>query len=187
MKIIILDNNSDTTAWQTTLKSLAEVVPVAITDTTIAAAITEINTLSTDLVAMSTITAKNLLQSNIPTVETPKRMHISARTHHGIQVIAITDVSYFHTDQKYVAAYHTNGMILLNDTLNALELEFADRFIRIHRQTLVARDRIKMLHKNPTGDWFIELLNCTEQLAVSRRLLPKVRKYLKQMKQHAIP
>lgn len=57
--------------------------------------------------------------------------------------VAIEAVTHFTADCKYVLARHPAGELLLDDTLIKLEAEFGDRFVRIHRNTLVARSMIR--------------------------------------------
>ena len=57
--------------------------------------------------------------------------HISARTHRGLELIAVGDVRFFQADQKYVTVYYSGGEIIVDETLRELETEFADVFIRV--------------------------------------------------------
>ena len=59
------------------------------------------------------------------------RSHISARTRKGVELIPIDDVLYFIADHKYVTLRHTDGEVLLDEPLKALEDEFGDYFVRI--------------------------------------------------------
>lgn len=53
-------------------------------------------------------------------------------------MIPLEDVYYFLADQKYVTVRHRNGSVLIDETLKDLETEFADKFIRIHRNALIS-------------------------------------------------
>ncbi len=79
------------------------------------------------------------------------RSHISARTRKGIELIPLDQVIYFIADHKYVTLRHEGGEVLLDEPLKALEDEFGDRFVRIHRNALVARERIERLQRTPAG------------------------------------
>ena len=65
------------------------------------------------------------------------------------------------------------GEVLLDEPLKALEDEFGERFVRIHRNSLVARDRIEGFERKtlPDGDthWEVVMRGVTERLPVSRR------------------
>lgn len=106
------------------------------------------------------------------------RQHISASTHHGIQLLPVAAVYYFQAEHKYVIARHEHGELLIDDSLASLEQEFVDLFVRVHRKILVAKQYIKALEKTPAGRWQIVLANHPDKLMVSRRQLAVVRKYI---------
>ena len=110
------------------------------------------------------------------------RSHISARTRKGIELIPIDQVIYFIADHKYVTLRHEGGEVLLDEPLKALEDEFGERFVRIHRNALVARDRIERLQRTPLGHFqlFLRGLN-GDALIVSRRHVAGVRKMMQQL------
>jgi two-component system response regulator AlgR len=107
------------------------------------------------------------------------RSHISARTRKGIELIPLDQVIYFIADHKYVTLRHAGGEVLLDEPLKALEDEFGDRFVRIHRNALVARERIERLQRTPLGHFQLFLKGMNEEaLIVSRRHVAGVRKLM---------
>ncbi len=108
-----------------------------------------------------------------------RRSHISARTHKGIELIAVADVRYFQADQKYVTVRFDNGEVIVDETLRELEEEFADLFIRVHRNALVAKHHIEALVKDAEGQVAVRLQGLDEVISISRRHLPGVRKLIK--------
>ena len=122
--------------------------------------------------------AQERLQRQSPSEPVSTRTHISARTHHGLELIAVEDIRYFTADQKYVSVVHSGGTTLIDESLKQLEEEFGDQFLRTHRSTLVAAHAIERLETDDEGT-FIHLRNCSEGLPVSRRHLASVRRYLK--------
>ncbi|MDN7140651.1 response regulator transcription factor [Pseudomonas sp. JQ170] len=110
------------------------------------------------------------------------RSHISARTRKGIELIPLDQVIYFIADHKYVTLRHEGGEVLLDEPLKALEDEFGERFVRIHRNALVARSRIERLQRTPLGHFqlFLKGLN-GDALIVSRRHVAGVRKMMQQL------
>ncbi|AIG03728.1 DNA-binding response regulator AlgR [Pseudomonas fluorescens] len=110
------------------------------------------------------------------------RSHISARTRKGIELIPVDQVIYFIADHKYVTLRHEHGEVLLDEPLKALEDEFGERFVRIHRNALVARERIERLQRTPLGHFqlFLKGLN-GDALIVSRRHVAGVRKMMQQL------
>ncbi|KAF1026399.1 MAG: Sensory transduction protein LytR [Pseudomonas sp.] len=110
------------------------------------------------------------------------RSHISARTRKGIELIPVGQVVYFIADHKYVTLRHEAGEVLLDEPLKALEDEFGDRFVRIHRNALVARERIERLQRTPLGHFQLYLKGLNgDALIVSRRHVAGVRKMMQQL------
>ncbi|MFO1391823.1 MAG: LytTR family DNA-binding domain-containing protein [Agitococcus sp.] len=110
--------------------------------------------------------------------KTPKsdaRQHIAARTHRGMELIPINEVYYFLADQKYITVRHSRGEILIDETLKELEEEFGDRFLRIHRNALLAPQFLEGLEVNSAGQTFVRFKGIAEKLLVSRRHLSHLR------------
>jgi two-component system response regulator AlgR len=64
---------------------------------------------------------------------------------------------------------HHGGRELIDESLRALEQEFAPDFIRIHRNSLVARRHVQAVERSPEGHLLVRLKDCEETLQVSRR------------------
>lgn len=110
------------------------------------------------------------------------RSHISARTRKGVELVPIEDVLYFMADHKYVTLRHTDGELLLDEPLKALEDEFGEHFVRIHRNALVARDRIGRLQRSSMGHFHLHLKGLPDEaLTVSRRHVPGLRKLMDEL------
>ena len=110
------------------------------------------------------------------------RSHISARTRKGIELIPLEQVIYFVADHTYVTLRHEGGEVLLDEPLKALEDEFAARFVRIHRNALVALERIERLQRTPLGHFQLYLRGLgDEALTVSRRHVAGVRKLMQSL------
>ena len=105
--------------------------------------------------------------------------HISAKTHRGIELIPIKDILCFKADNKYVTVYHTKGEVLIDRTLKSLQEQLSDKFIRIHRNALVAKSAITGLERKSGGSYFIRLSALDMIFSVSRRHVPIMRKIIK--------
>lgn len=112
--------------------------------------------------------------------ESRRRTKVSARYRGGIRTVAISDITYLQADQKYVNVHHPGGELLIDESLRAFEQEFPDLFLRIHRNALVARSRLKGLVKLTDGTVRAELLDSEARPAVSRRHLAEVRRWLRE-------
>lgn len=108
------------------------------------------------------------------------RKHICARVRGNLVLIALEDIYYFHAEQKYVTVRHEGGEVLIEEPLKSLEQEFANSFYRIHRNALVRLDKIAGMKNNSDGHQVI-FNDIKDQLEISRRHLPAVRKILKKM------
>ncbi|MFX5522612.1 LytTR family DNA-binding domain-containing protein, partial [Acinetobacter baumannii] len=75
----------------------------------------------------------------------------------GVELIPVENIYYFLADQKYVTVRHKNGSVLIDETLKELETEFADQFIRIHRNALVAVVYLDGLELISSGQYQVRL------------------------------
>jgi len=107
------------------------------------------------------------------------RRHIAARVRDKLHVVPVENITCFIADQKYVTVCHTDGELLIDESLKDLEQEFAARFIRVHRNALVALSRVGQLEKDESGHFHVHLRGRNEPVEVSRRLVAEVRDRLK--------
>ncbi|GHE39819.1 LytR/AlgR family response regulator transcription factor [Vulcaniibacterium thermophilum] len=105
----------------------------------------------------------------------PRRTHLCARLRGNLRLIPIEDVHYFHAEEKYVVVHHARGEDLIEESLKSLEDEFGDRFVRIHRNCLVARHELIELKRRPDGHVQAVLRHAKEPLEVSRRCVAHLR------------
>ena len=80
---------------------------------------------------------------------------------------------------------HSHKPHLLDESLTRLEEEFPDRFIRLHRGVLIARDAIAGFQREREGEdgegehWIAVVRGTNEHLPVSRRQWPTVKAFAK--------
>ncbi|MGC6944373.1 LytTR family transcriptional regulator DNA-binding domain-containing protein [Pseudomonas aeruginosa] len=90
-----------------------------------------------------------------------RRQHENRAQSHlrqALQGNSVSQITHFVAEDKYVIAYYPDGVLVLNETLKALETEFADEFIRAHRKALVRRSLISMFKTRPDDSQAGELL-----------------------------
>lgn len=104
-----------------------------------------------------------------------RRRHVAARMRGELKLIPVSDIRFFHAEQKYVSVHHSGGEDLIEDALKQLEEEFPDLFVRIHRSMLVAVDAIEALEKDAAGGYHIRLRGQGATLAVSRRQVSELK------------
>ena len=110
-----------------------------------------------------------------------QRSHLAARMRGNLRLIPIDDVHYLQAEEKYVLVHHARGEDLIEESLKSLELEFADRFQRIHRNCLVANDEFLELRRLGDGQVQAILRHGKLPLEVSRRCVPSLRERLKHL------
>ena len=93
--------------------------------------------------------------------------------------VPLTAVVYLKAELKYITVRSVSRSYLLEGSLSELEQRYASRFMRVHRNALVARQTVLALEKyhDPVeGDgWALRLDGVDELLPVSRRQLAAVR------------
>lgn len=110
--------------------------------------------------------------------------YLTVSTHGRSERVPLADVLYFRAEDKYVVAYTADAQYLLDDSLVQLERAHAPRFLRIHRNALVARNAIRALVRMPPQGaqgregWAVQLAGSPATLAVSRRQQAQVRAIL---------
>lgn len=101
-----------------------------------------------------------------------RRSHFTSQERGRIWQIPVADVLYLRAEQRYVTARTREREYLLDESLVKLEEEFADTFLRIHRNCLVSRGHLrgfKRVQDAEGGHWVTLLRDWPEQLPVSRR------------------
>jgi two-component system response regulator AlgR len=113
------------------------------------------------------------------------RTHLSCNERGRLLLVPVTDILYLKADLKYVTARTRSREYLLDESLTHLETEFAERFIRLHRSVIVARDAIVGFERNAAEDadthWLALVRDVPEKLPVSRRQWPHVKSYARQL------
>ncbi|WP_028603024.1 LytR/AlgR family response regulator transcription factor [Ottowia thiooxydans] len=98
--------------------------------------------------------------------------------------IPLSEVRYLKAELKYVTVRTPHASHLFDGSLSQLEERHPGRFLRIHRNTLVARSAIRelMRHQGEEGEeaegWAVRLADAEELLVVSRRQVAAVREAL---------
>ena len=110
---------------------------------------------------------------------TEARTHVTARIRDQLKLIPVADVLYFFAEQKYTTVRHLDGEDLIEDSLRALEEEFARQFVRVHRSALVAVAHIEALERAADGGTIVRLRHDGGELQVSRRLAGEVARRLR--------
>jgi two-component system, LytTR family, response regulator AlgR len=100
------------------------------------------------------------------------RRHLSVHERGKIHLVPLTDVLYLRAELKYVTVRTAEREYLVDESLTKLEEEFAESFVRVHRNCLVARAAISGFERNAEeseSGWAVVIKDTGEKLPVSRR------------------
>lgn len=102
------------------------------------------------------------------------RKFLSFHERGSIYLVPIEEVLFLRAELKYVTVRTAEREYLLDESLTSLEKEFPLRFIRIHRNCLVAKEAIAGFERGGEDDaesegWMVKLKGMQELLAISRR------------------
>ena len=101
------------------------------------------------------------------------RRFLSVTERSRVVLVPIEEVLYLKAELKYITIRTADREFLLEESLTKLEEEFGERFVRVHRNCLVARDAIRGFERRVSEDgdahWEVQLRNVAEALPVSRR------------------
>ena len=122
------------------------------------------------------------------------REFFSVSERNRIVLVPVGEVLFLKAELKYVTLRTSAGEHLLEEPLVAIEREFAGRFVRVHRNCLVARSAIRGFERNNSGGgsagsgeeephWSVVLEGVAERLPVSRRQWPALKGLLPEAKQ----
>ena len=96
--------------------------------------------------------------------------------------VPLSAVLYLKAELKYITVRTAVRTYLLEASLSELEEKYKPRFLRIHRNALIARGAVRALEKHhdpQEGEgWAVRLHGIDELLFVSRRQLPAVREVM---------
>ena len=98
-----------------------------------------------------------------------------------VRLLPLADVICLNAEDKYTTVIHNTGTLVINQSLLELENDHANILVRIHRGSLVAKNRIRGLEKSPEGRHYLLLEGCEERPQVSRRNLPAIRKLIRKL------
>ena len=131
------------------------------------------------------------LRERLEKAATGAREFFSVAERNRIVLVPVADVLFLKAELKYVTLRTKAGEHLIEEPLISIEREFAERFVRVHRNCLVARAAIRGFERSSGGPaggeeephWNVVLEGVAEQLPVSRRQWPTVKSVLPEAKE----
>lgn len=116
-------------------------------------------------------------------IQQSARVHLSCHERGRLLLIPVAEILYLRADFKYVMARTVQRDYLIDESLTQLEAEFSERFIRLHRNALAAREAIVGFERGVKDDgesqWQALIRGVPEKLPVSRRQWPIVKACMK--------
>jgi two-component system response regulator AlgR len=108
------------------------------------------------------------------------RSNLSTHERGRVLLIPVDQILYLRAELKYVTVRTAEREYLIEESLTALEKEYSARFVRIHRNCLVARAAIMGFEKGGEegeSGWLMILKGLDERLPISRRQFGIVKEY----------
>jgi two-component system, LytTR family, response regulator AlgR len=101
------------------------------------------------------------------------RAHLSIHERGRVLLVPIETIIYLRAELKYITVRTAEREYLIEESLTHLETEFSERFIRLHRNCLVAPQFIAGYEKRKNEDdelqWVAMLKGIPETVVISRR------------------
>ncbi len=123
---------------------------------------------------LRTRTAARVQNNVLQKIASQPRKNFSIQERGRVHLIPVEQVRYLRAELKYITVRTLEREYLIEESLSALEQEFAETFIRIHRNCLVATKEIEGFEKltdvtsNETH-WTVKLKGIEERMPISRR------------------
>ena len=112
------------------------------------------------------------------------RRHLTSTERGRVLLVPLAEILYLKAELKYVTAHTRSRDYLVEESLVHLEQEFIERFVRVHRSCLVAREAIAGCERGLDADgetrWLVLIHGSPEKLPVSRRQWPQIKALLKE-------
>jgi len=120
-----------------------------------------------------------LKERRAPPPDAPSQEVLVIQDRGRTERVPLADVLYLKSEFKYLTVRTAARSHILDGALADFEERYPQRFVRVHRNALVARAAIRALERSDDGEdgegWALRLNGVPEPVAVSRRQLSAVR------------
>lgn len=105
------------------------------------------------------------------------RSHLSVSERGKVRLIPVDDILFLKAELKYTTIKTIDKEYLTEEPLIGLEDEFAERFVRIHRNCLIPKAKLRGFERNRSEEsgWVAIVDGIVEKLPVSRRQWAQIR------------
>lgn len=106
-----------------------------------------------------------------------RRTHLSVSERGRVKLIPVSEILFLKAELKYTTIKTAEKEFLTEEPLIGLEQEFSEHFIRIHRNCLIPKTKIKNFERNKSEEsgWVAIIDGVSEKLSVSRRQWAQIR------------
>lgn len=126
--------------------------------------------------------ARRLTSADFSVLSPAGRTRLRVIERGQLKLVPIEEILYLRAEQKYVTVRTAGREYLIEASLTHLETEFAQHFVRTHRNCLVAVEFVAGVVRESEGGephWALTLKGIPEHLPVSRRQWPQVKERLR--------
>lgn len=130
--------------------------------------------------ALSRVVRSPLDAETLRGMQQAPRACLSVGERGRVHLIPVEDILFLRAELKYITVRTAAREYLIEESLTQLEQEFAERFVRVHRNCLVARAAIRGFERvgaESEGPWQVVLAGLEERIPVSRRQQHIVREF----------
>lgn len=117
--------------------------------------------------------ARRMPMRPLPQLGEEPRRFLSVHARGKVELVPLGDVRFLRAELKYVTVRTHAQAYILDEPLTRLEQEFGERFVRVHRNCLIARAHIRGFERVTGADgeahWETILDGVEERIPVSRR------------------
>ena len=105
------------------------------------------------------------------------RTHLSVSERGKVRLIPVDDILFLKAELKYTTIKTVDKEFLTEEPLIGLEQEFGERFVRIHRNCLIPKAKLRGFERNRSEEsgWVAIVEGIAEKLPVSRRQWAQIR------------
>ncbi len=103
---------------------------------------------------------------------------LSVRVGHELRQIPLSELLLLQAEDKYVHIRYTGGEAYSEQSLKWFASRYTEHLVRVHRNTLVPRARIRGISRDAEGQLVVQLAGCAVQPEISRRGYQQLRQLL---------
>lgn len=106
---------------------------------------------------------------------------ITVKNQRGVTKVLLSEVCYCQSDQKYTCVYYWRDEqlheVVIDDALKDLEMQFPQQWLRVHRNALVSKQKIRGIQRQQ-NIYHVQLMHAAQGPQVSRRHVNDVKQFL---------